>query len=131
VKGDIEGFVLSAANMLLKWKASEEDERASQRDALQILENRLSNPDLKSILESLTKVCQSTTPEDNQNTGLSKKPNKALYAQLFNSASSKYPTLNDYLVAEKSSVDEDIVEIIKSYEKTMYEEMVKDFVDAG
>ena len=35
VQREIEGFVLSGANMLLKWKAFDEDERTSQRDALQ------------------------------------------------------------------------------------------------
>ena len=98
---------------------------------IQMLENRLSDPNLKSILESLTKVCQSTTPEDKQNMGPTKKPNKALYVRLFISASSKYPTLDDYLVAEKSSVEQNIIEIIKTYEKTIFEEMAKDFVDAG
>ena len=95
---------------------------------IQMLENRLSDPNLKSILESLTKVCQSTTPEDKQNMGPTKKPNNA---RLFISASSKYPTLDDYLVTEKSSVEKNIIEIIKTYEKTIFEEMAKDFVDAG
>ena len=99
--------------------------------SIQMLENRLTDPDLKSILESLTKVCQSTTPEDKQNMGPSKKPNKALYARLFISASSKYPTLDDYLVAEKSSDEQSVLEIIKTYESTIFDEMAKDFVDAG
>jgi hypothetical protein len=37
---DFEGFVFSMPGHLLKWKAFDEEEQNSQKDALQILQNR-------------------------------------------------------------------------------------------
>lgn len=144
VNRDFEGFVLSLPKQLLKWKAFDEEERTSQRNALTILETRLSdkgNPicrdpenrnQINKILQSLSQVCYSSTPEDKQNLGPKKRPSKSLYSQLYNSAVTKFPTLDDYLDSEKSSTDnEKLVEIVKSYESTIFPEMSKDFVDAG
>jgi hypothetical protein len=144
VNRDFEGFVLSVPKKLLKWKAFDEDERTSQRDALKILETRLSDENhpicqdpenkkrIHEILDSLSQVCHSSTPEDKQNLGPKKRPNKALYSHLYNSAATKFPTLNDYLDTERSSTDDEkLAEIVKSYESTIFEEMSKDFVDAG
>ena len=129
---EYEGYVLSATNIILKWKAFDEDERTSQKDALTILENRLTDEASKQVLATLAEVCNSLTPEDKQKLGPRRKPTKMVYAHLFNSAKSKFPTLDDYLDSEQSTGDNDkLVEIIKSYECTIYQEMVKDFVDAG
>ena len=144
VNRDFEGFVLSVPKQLLKWKAFDEEERTSQRNALTILKTRLSEEnnsffedpekgnEINKILESLTQVCYSSTPEDKQNLGPKKRPTKSLYSQLYNSAVTKFPTLDDCLDSEKSSTDnEKLAEIVKSYESTIFPEMSKDFVDAG
>jgi len=129
---DFEGFVLSSQNLILKWKSFEEDERTSQRDALTILKNRLTDQSLSQVLATLEEVCFSSAPEDKQNLGPRRRPTKALYAQLFNSASSKFPTLADAVDAEKSTADDDkLMSLVRDYESTIYVEMAKDFVDAG
>ena len=132
LKRDFEGFVLTSSDLILKWKSFEEEELTSQKDALNILKNRLSDQSLNQVLATLEEVCFSSTPEEKQNLGPRRRPTKALYAQLFNSASSKFPTLVDVVDAEKSTTDDGrLVSIIKTYESTIYEEMAKDFVDAG
>ena len=54
VNRDFEGYVFSVPSMLLKWKAFDEDERTSQKDALTMLETRLADDQsLTDVLKTL------------------------------------------------------------------------------
>jgi hypothetical protein len=55
---------------------------------------------MKKLIANLAAVCESAGPED---TAPRKKPNKSLYSRLYNSACTKFPSLDDYLDSEKST----------------------------
>lgn len=138
---DFEGFILTSDDVIIKWKTFEENERTSQNNALAMLKNRLTAPNDHDVLANLEKVCFSSKPEEKQNLGPRRRPTKALYKQLFNSASSKFPTLSDVFDNEQSmaafcpqqsaAAPDKLLILALNYESTIYNEMAKDFVDAG
>lgn len=90
----IEGFVFTAKNFIIKWKAYDE-ENIFQRETLEILKNELmlaQSDSTEACIQSLEEVCFSKCPASTRPT---KRLTKRLLMRSYRSADTKYPRIED------------------------------------
>lgn len=125
---EVEGFVLTGSNFILKWKFFEKGQKSSQKTAIEALKAKLTDLALVDAVRTMEDVILSEPPEGKEFKPI-RKPSKKLFCRFLGSAASKLPSPLDSF-KETTSL-EDLLETCESYRAALEAEITKDFVEAG
>jgi len=126
---EVEGFILTGPNLILKWKFFEKGQKSSQKLAIEALKTRINEESLIDVVKTLEEVSLSEAPEGREFKPL-KKPSQSLFGQIIRSALTKLPSPAD---SENTIVktENQIVDACSNFKDALEAETLGDFLEAG
>jgi hypothetical protein len=128
LKRNVEGFVLTGKDLLLKWKFIERGDKSSQIEALTRLREASKGELIDAVIDSLETVCLHSEATDNSGEPR-KRPDKQLYSRLFKSSETKFPKIEN--LCQKETPKEDILAHGEDFKRKFKKEIKEDIVKLG